>query len=51
MFAEDANIYKEIKSKDDCASLQEDLDCLSAWSADSELSSNVTKCKVQTITR
>lgn len=51
MFAEDAKIYKEIKSKDDCASLQEDLDCLSAWSADSELSFNVTKCKVQTITR
>ena len=46
----DTKIYKEIKSRDDCASLREDLDSLSAWSADSGLSFNVTKCKVQTIT-
>ena len=44
-------MYKQIESRDDCASLQEDLDSLSAWSIDSRLCFNVTKCKVQTITR
>ena len=44
-------MYKEIKSRDDCASLQEDLDSLSAWSADTGLSFNVAKYNVQTITR
>ena len=51
MFADGTKIYKEIKSSDDCASLQEDLDSLSAWSADTGLSFNATKYNVQTITR
>ena len=51
MFADNTKTYKEIKSRDDCASLQENLDSLSAWSADSRLSLNVTKYKVQTIKR
>ena len=51
MFADGTKIYKEIKSSDDCASLQEDLDSLSAWSADTGISFNVTKYNVQTITR
>ena len=51
MYEDDTKIYKEIKSRDDCASLQEDLGSLSAWSADSGLSFDETKCKVQTITR
>lgn len=51
MFADGTKIYKEIKSREDCASLQEDLDSLSAWSADTGLSFNVTKYNVQTITR
>ena len=51
MYEDDTKIYKEIKSRDDCASLQEDLSSLSAWSADSGLSFDETKCKVQTITR
>ena len=49
--ADGTKIYKEIKSRDDCASLQEDLDSLSAWSADTGLPFNVTKYNVQTITR
>ena len=49
MFADDTKIYEEIKTRDDCASLQEDLDSLSACSTDSGLSFNETKCKVQTI--
>ena len=49
MFADGTKIYKEIKSREDCASLQEDLDSLSAWSADTGLSFNVTKYNVQTI--
>ena len=40
-FADGTKMYKEIKSRDDCASLQEDLDSLSAWSADTGLSFNV----------
>ena len=50
-FADGTKMYKEIKSRDDCASLQEDLDSLSAWSADTGLSFNVAKYNVQTITR
>ena len=50
-FADDTKIYREIKFSNDCASLQEDFDSLSARSADSELSLNETKCKVETITR
>ena len=50
-FADDTKIYREIKFSNDCASFQEDFDSLSARSADSELSLNETKCKVETITR
>ena len=39
-FADDTKIYREIKFSNDCASLQEDFDSLSARSADSELSLN-----------
>ena len=51
MFADGTKIYKEIKSREDCASLQEDLNSLSAWSADTGLSFSVTKYNVQTITK
>ena len=50
-FAVDTKIYRETKFSNDRASLQEDFDSLSARSADSELSLNETKCKVETITR
>ena len=48
MFEDDTKIYKQMDSRDDCGSLEEDLDSLSAWSIDSGLSFNVIKCKVQT---
>ena len=42
--------YQEIKSVDDVASLQDDLDRLDAWSNSSGLAFNGEKCKTQRIT-
>ena len=33
MFADDTKVHKEVKSEDDGAALQQDLDNLSSWSA------------------
>ncbi len=46
MFADDTKIYKIIKTTDDCASLQGDLDSLSRWSKNWLLQFNETKCVV-----
>jgi hypothetical protein len=51
MFADDTKTYQEIKSVDDVASLQDDLDRLDAWSNSSGLAFNGEKCKTQRITR
>ena len=51
MFADDTQVYKAVMSEDDGASLQQDLDNLSSWSAASGLAFNDKKCKLQTITR
>ncbi|CAB3993425.1 Hypothetical predicted protein [Paramuricea clavata] len=51
MFADDTKTYQEIKSVDDVASLQDDLDRLDAWSNSSVLAFNGEKCKTQRITR
>jgi hypothetical protein len=48
MFADDTKTYQEIKSVDDVASLQDDLDRLDACSS---LAFNGEKCKTQRITR
>ena len=51
MFADDTKIDKEVKSAADVVSLQQDLNRLDAWSKDSGLTSNETKCKAQRISR
>ena len=51
MFADDTKLYKEMKSDDDGAALQQGLGNLSSWSAASGLAFNDKKCKLQTITR
>ena len=51
MFADDTKVYKEVKSQDDGAAIQQDLHSLSSWSAASGLTFNEKKCKLQSITR
>jgi len=45
-FADDANIFREIKSPQDVARLREDLANLAAWSNDWKMLFNVDKSKV-----
>ena len=49
--ADDTTIYKEVKSAADVVSLQSDLNRLDAWSKDSGLTFNKTKCKAQRISK
>ena len=51
MLANDTKIYKEVKSAADAVSLQWDLNRLDAWSKDSGLTFNETKCEAQRISR
>lgn len=51
LFADDCKVFKSVHSLDDCASLQNDLSAMHAWSQKWQMSFNVTKCKVLTITR
>ena len=51
MFADDTKIYKKIKSLEDAASLQSDINHLDDWSTTSGLKFNEIKCKSQSITR
>ena len=46
IFADDTKLYSEIKDLDDCASLQDDLNSLAAWSRKWLLGFNETKCVV-----
>ena len=45
-FADDTKNFREIKSPQDIAQLQEDLVNLAAWSTDWQMLFNVDKCKV-----
>ena len=45
-FADDTKIFREIKSPQDIARLQEGLVNLAAWSSDWQMLFNVDKCKV-----
>ena len=51
MFADNTKIYQEVKSAADVVSLQLDLNRLDAWSKDSGVTFNETKCKTQTTSR
>ena len=44
LFADDCILCSEVKSKEDCLSLQDDLDQLCAWSKTWQLGFNVKKC-------
>ena len=45
-FADDTKLYREVVSDDDVASVQRDLDTISKWSSDWQMSFNADKCKV-----
>ena len=45
LFADDAKIFRGIKSSNDIYTLQEDLDKLAAWSEKWQLAFNIEKCK------
>jgi hypothetical protein len=49
MFADDTKIWKTIESKQDCESLQKDLDTLQDWSDKWLLKFNTEKCKVMQV--
>ena len=50
MLADDTKVYKEVKSKDDDAALQQDPHSLSSWSTASGLAFNKKRWKLQSIT-
>lgn len=50
-FADDTKLFKLIERADDVVSLQDDLNNLVSWSADSGLPFNKSKCKHQQISR
>ena len=45
MFTDETKLYKEVKTEDDGAARQKDLDNLSSWSAVSGLAFNDKNCK------
>ena len=49
LFADDCTIYRDVSSKQDCDSLQEDLNQLYNWTQKWQLSLNTSKCKVMSI--
>jgi len=51
LFADDSKCSKAITSRDDCISLQDDLDNLLSWSQDWNLRFNPSKCEVLTVSR
>jgi hypothetical protein len=51
LFADDAKMYINIESEDDCKKLQKDLDAVYEWSSKWCMTFNVTKCKILKVTR
>ena len=51
LFAEDAILYFEVASADDCQVLQNDLNKLTDWEEKWLMSFNPSKCEVLTVTR
>ncbi len=45
LFADDAKIFRGLKSRDDILALQEYLDRLNGWSEKWQLEFNIGKCK------
>ena len=51
LFADDAILYREIKTKQDCTVLQDDLNTLAKWEDKWLMQFNLTKCQTISITR
>ena len=51
LYANDSKLYSEIRSVDNCQSLQEDLTMLENWCTKLRMNFNAGKCKVLTVTR
>ena len=45
LFADDAKIFRNVSSREDCIKLQNDLDKLTEWLTRWQLPFNVEKCK------
>jgi hypothetical protein len=51
LYADDAKIYKIIKTVDDCCKLQEDINSIAAYCDNNQLFLNPDKCNIITFTR
>ena len=51
LYADDAKMYRQIASLNDCLSLQSDLDNVNRWSKSWQLKFNLKKCSVITFSR
>ena len=51
LFADDCVVYREVKSEEDCAILQDDLDSLENWEKQWCMSFNAAKCSSIAMTR
>ena len=51
LFADDAILYREIKSNADCTILQEDINRLAIWEAKWLMKFNPSKCQIFSVTR
>ena len=51
LFADDCTFSREVSSRQDCLSLQEDLNRLLKWASKWQLALNTNKCKVMCISR
>ena len=51
LFADDALLFRQIRSDADCLSLQKDLDTLYSWARKWRMQFNASKCHVLQITR
>lgn len=51
LYADDLKLYLEIKSLDDCMSLQSDINRVYEWSVENKMIFNVSKCNIMTFDR
>ncbi|XP_046666438.1 uncharacterized protein LOC124358191 [Homalodisca vitripennis] len=51
LFPDDAKIFKEIASVEDCVSLQESIDLLAEWCDVNDMLLNISKCSIVTFSR
>ena len=51
LFADDAKIYKEVTSEQDCENLQADLSSVFQWCSENAMELNIPKCTVLSFSR